>query len=164
MFWDTEMNILGPIIDKLAGGILKEGFEIVKDYFPSAQAKAEAQLVYERFVFEKQKEATTDALEADREFNQRIKDMEGTAADLKSIPVVGTIIIFIRGTQRPAWGCFTLYADYMVFSKAWDLTATPQLSSMLFLINALTLSFIFGERAVKNLLPFLKDFVGKKTK
>lgn len=167
MFWGIEMNILSTIIDKFGGGIIQGGFDIVKAYFPPSMTdkeKGDAQLAYERFVHEKQKEASTDALEADKEFNQRVKDMEGTAQDLMALPVVGRLIIFIRGAQRPVWGCFTLYADYMVFSKAWDLSGNPELGSMLFLINALTLSFLFGERAVKNLLPFLKDFVGKKTK
>jgi len=159
------MNIVGTIIDKFGGGIIKEGFDIVKAYFPpsmSEQEKGEAQLAYERFVNEKQKESNTLALEVGKEFNQRMKDMEGTAADLKTIPILGSIIIFVRGAQRPVWGCFTLYADYMVFSKSWNLAEEPELKSMLMAINILVLGFLFGERAVKNILPFLKEFMGKK--
>lgn len=156
------MGILSKIISDFGGNVIKEGFEVVKDYFPSAQAKAEAQLKYERFVHEKQKEADNSALEADQEFNQRIKDMEGTASDLKTIPIVGHVIIFIRGAQRPIWGLFTLYADYMAFSKGWDLSQEPELRAMLFAINILVLGFLFGERAVKNILPFVKEFFGKK--
>lgn len=159
------MNIVNTIIDKFGGGIIKEGFDVVKAYFPPSMSDKErgaAQLAYERFVNEKQKEANEGALEADREFNQRIKDMEGTATDLKTIPILGSIIIFIRGAQRPIWGCFTLYADYKVFSKGWDLTQEPELKSMLMVINVLVLGFLFGERAVKNILPFLKEFIGKK--
>lgn len=159
------MDVIGTIIDKFGGGIIKEGFDIVKAYFPPSMTdkeKGDAQLAYERFVYEKQKESNTLALEADKEFNQRMKDMEGTASDLKTIPILGSIIIFIRGAQRPVWGCFTLYADYMVFSKAWNLSAEPELKSMLMAINVLVLGFLFGERAVKNILPFLREFMGKK--
>jgi len=156
------MSIINSIIDKFGGGIIKEGFEVVKDYFPSAQAKAEAQLKYERFVHEKQREANNDAAKADQEFNQRIKDMEGTASDLKTIPVIGHIIIFLRGAQRPVWGCFVLYADYMVFSKVWNLTEEPELKAMLFAINILVLGFLFGERAIKNIMPFVRQFLDSK--
>lgn len=158
-------GILGTIIDKFGGGVLQGGFDIVKSYFPPSMTdkeKGEAQLAYERFVHQKQVEVNSEVLKVDQEFNNRIKAMEGTASDLKSIPILGHAIIFIRGAQRPAWGAFTLYADYMVFSKAWDLAATPQLSSMLFAINVLVLGFLFGERSVKNILPFLKEFMGKK--
>jgi len=137
-------------------------FEIVKEYFPSAQAKAEAKLKYERFIHEKQNDANENSLKIDHEFNQRIKDMEGTASDLKTIPIIGHLVIFIRGAQRPTWGIFTLYADYMVFSKGWNLSEEPELRAMLFAINILVLGFLFGERAVKNILPFVKEFFGKK--
>jgi len=156
------MSIISKIISDFGGNVIKEGFEVVKEYFPSAQSKAEAQLKYERFIHEKQKEAGDNALKADQEFNNRIKEMEGTAADLKTIPIIGHIIIFIRGAQRPIWGLFTLYADYMAFSKGWDLSEEPELRSMLFAINILVLGFLFGERAVKNILPFLKEFFAKR--
>lgn len=160
------MNILNTIIDKFGGGIIQGGFDVIKAYFPpsmSDKEKGEAQLAYERFVHEQQKLAADDALEADREFNQRLKDMEGTASDLATIPVLGSIIIFMRGAQRPVWGIFVLYADYMVFSHGWNLTSEPELRSMLFAINLLVLGFLFGERSVRNVLPFLKEFMGKKT-
>lgn len=159
------MSILNTIIDKFSGGILKEGFNVVKAYFPpsmSDKEKGEAQLAYERFVHEKQKVAGESALKADQEFNQRIKDMEGTASDLKTIPIIGHAIIFLRGAQRPVWGCFVLYTDYMTFSKAWDLSEEPELRAMLFAINVLVLGFLFGERAIQNILPFVKEFFGKK--
>ena len=113
-------------------------------------------------VYEKQREASSEALEVEKEFNQRIKDLEGTAADLKAIPILGHIIIFVRGSQRPIWGGFTLFADYMTFSRGWDLSQDPELKSMLFAINVLVLGFLFGERAVKNVLPFIKEFLNKK--
>lgn len=158
-------GIIGSILNKFGGGIIKEGFDVVKSYFPPSMTdkeKGEAQLAYERFIHQKQIELNSEALKVDQEFNNRIKDMEGTASDLKSIPILGSIIIFIRGAQRPVWGCFTLYADYMAFSKMWDLSEAPELRAMLLAINILVLGFLFGERAIKNILPFLKEFMGKK--
>lgn len=158
-------GILSKIVSDFGGNIIKEGFDVVKAYFPpsmSDKEKGDAQLAYERFVHEKQNIANDNALKTDQEFNQRIKDMEGTAGDLKTIPILGHVIIFIRGAQRPIWGLFTLYADYMSFSKGWDLSQEPELRSMLFAINILVLGFLFGERSVKNILPFVKEFFGKK--
>ena len=152
------------IINQFGGGIIKEGFDVIKAYFPpsmSEQEKGQAQLAYERFVHTKQRDAEESALQADQEFNQRIKDMEGTAADLKSIPIVGAIIIFLRGSLRPFWGWFCAYADYMVFSGTWNLEQS-EYRQTLFALNIMVFVFIFGERAVKAVLPFLKGFLGDK--
>lgn len=165
---DKNMTgILSKIVSDFGGNIIKEGFDVVKAYFPpsmSDKEKGDAQLAYERFVHEKQNTANNNALAVDQEFNSRIKDMEGTAADLKTIPIIGHIIIFVRGAQRPIWGLFTLYADYMYFSKKWDFSQDSDAEAriMLLVINVLVLGFLFGERAIKNVLPFLKEVFGKK--
>lgn len=159
------MSFLSSIVDKFGGGIIKEGFNVIKSYFPpsmSDKEKAEAEMAYQAFMHGQQMDVARLANDAEKEFNDRIKTMEGTAADLKTIPIIGHLIIFLRGTQRPAWGVFVLYADYQVFSKAWDLSGDPQLRSMLFAVNILVLGFLFGERAVKNILPFVKEFLGVK--
>jgi hypothetical protein len=158
------MSILSKLISDFGGNIIKEGFDVVKAYFPpsmSDKEKGDAQLAYERFVKNKQAEANTQALEVDKEFNQRIKDMEGTANDLKTIPYLGGLIIFLRGSLRPFWGWFCAYADYMVFSGTWMLEDVAY-RQMLFALNIMVFIFIFGERAVKAVLPFLKSFMGKK--
>lgn len=158
------MNILSKVIDSFGGSIIKEGFDIVKAYFPPSMSNAEkasAQLAYERFVHKKQRDAGNDALRVDQEFNQRIKDMEGTAADLKTIPILGPIIIFLRGSLRPFWGWFCAYADYKVFSGSWVLDS-PEYRQTLFALNIMVFIFIFGERAVKAVMPFLKGFLGEK--
>ena len=99
---------------------------------------------------------------ADGEFNQRIKDLEGTAADLRKIPVLGSIILFMRGCLRPIFGFFTLYMDYLVFSGAWIIEQGSRLESAFFAINLLVLGFLFGERAVKNLLPLFDRYLKGK--
>ncbi len=159
------MGLFSTIIDKFGGGILKEGFDVVKAYFPPSMTdkeKAEAQMAWEQYAHAKELDIARLANDTEREFNQRIKDLEGTAGDLKGIPIIGTIVIFIRGAQRPAWGLFVLYADYMTFSGAWNLSADAQLRSMLFAVNILVLGFLFGERAVKNVTPFISEFLSVK--
>ena len=99
---------------------------------------------------------------ADGEFNQRIKDLEGTAADLRKIPVLGSIILFMRGCQRPIFGFFTLIMDYLVFSGAWNIEQESRLESAFFAINLLVLGFLFGERAVKNVLPLFDRYLKGK--
>ncbi len=159
------MGLFSTIVDKFGGGIIKEGFDIVKAYFPPSmteQQKTEAQLAFEQYAHAKELDIARLANETEREFNRRLKDLEGTAADLKTIPIIGHMVIFLRGAQRPAWGIFVLVADYMTFSGAWNLSADGQLRSMLFAVNILVLGFLFGERAVKNVTPFIAEFLSAK--
>ncbi len=159
------MDLFGKITDLLAGGTVKTIVDTVKDYFPpsmSDKEKSELSLAISNAEHQREKEILQIANETDREFNDRIKAMEGTAADLKSVPIFGTLIIFLRGTQRPIWGFFTLYADFMALSKTWDITGDPQLKAMLIVVNVLVLTFLFGERAVKNVMPFIIEFFGAK--
>jgi hypothetical protein len=102
------------------------------------------------------------ANEADREFNARIRDLEGTAADLKSLPVLGNIMLFLRGSQRPIWGFCTLFLDYQVYSGAWKLTSGTQQEAAFYIINFLVLGFLFGERAVQNVMTYMSQFFTKK--
>ena len=102
------------------------------------------------------------AHQAEAEFNGRIKDLEGTAADLKTIPVLGPVILFLRGCQRPAFGFFTLIMDWLVFSGAWTILSGSRLESAFFTVNLLVLGFLFGERAVKNVMPLFERMMERK--
>lgn len=86
------------------------------------------------------------------EFNDRIKSMEGTAVDLKAIPLLGPIMLFLRGAQRPVWSMATMYFDMLWFKGS---VFTEQQSTALIVINSMVLGFLFGERAIKNLEPLL---------
>ena len=159
------MNIFTKITDFLAGGTIKTIAETVKEYFPpsmSEKEKADLSLIISNAEHMKEKEILMLANEADKEFNTRVKEMEGTANDLKAIPIFGSIIIFLRGTQRPIWGFFTLYADYMTFAKQWNISADPQMQTMLTIVNVLVLGFLFGERAVKNVMPLIMQMFKSK--
>ena len=157
------MGMGTKIRDFLAGGTMKTIADTVKDYFPPSMSDkekselslkiSEAQRNYDLAIMDK-------ANEADAEFSSRIKEMEGTASDLKTIPFVGTFVIFLRGLQRPVWGFATLYLDFQSFSNTWTLTEKQDVA--LIVINLLVLGFLFGERALKNVMPLINTYFGKK--
>ena len=100
-------------------------------------------------------QADVDAMKA---LTDRIGQLEGTASDLKAVPVLGPAMLFMRGAQRPVIGYAMMYLDYMVFSGAWTVKEGPMMN-LFFLMNALVLAFLFGERAIKNVAPMIGDML-----
>lgn len=96
--------------------------------------------------------------EAEKTLNERIAMYEGTASDLRAVPILGSLMLFLRGSQRPAWGFATLYLDYGVFSGVWKLSE-PTVANSFWVVNFLVLGFLFGERAVTNIMPFVTDLI-----
>ncbi len=157
------MGIGTKIIDFLAGGTVKTIADTVKAYFPpsmSDKEKSELSLKISEAQNRHDLTILDMANKGDAEFNTRIKEMEGTASDLKTIPVIGAVIIFLRGLQRPVWGFATLYLDFKSFSGDWTLTEKQDVA--LIVINLLVLGFLFGERALKNVAPLINTYFGKK--
>lgn len=153
-------SLLAKAADFFSGGLGSAIVDTVKDYFPPSMSEAEKAELSMRINESANKQANEAARivnEERAEFNQRIKDMEGTAKDLKSIPVIGPFVIFLRGCQRPVWGYATLYMDFMVFSDRWKVLTETQ-ESALWVINLLVLGFLFGERAVKNIMPLVVQY------
>jgi hypothetical protein len=134
--------------------VIKGGIDLIDKYIPSEAEKVE---LHQR-MWGLQQEAKTRAQqianEADREFNQRIKDLEGTAGDLKGVPILGPLVLFARGSQRPIWGFATIWFDYQWFFTGVQFTEQQQ--TALLVINVLVLTFLFGERALKNLMPLIE--------
>jgi len=155
------MSILSKVGNFFTGGLGNAIVDTVKDYFPpsmSEQEKAELTQRITKAANEQANEAARIINEETAEFNKRIKDMEGTAEDLKSVPILGPLVIFLRGCQRPVWGYSTLYMDFMVFSGRWAELSEMQ-ESALWIINLLVLGFLFGERAIKNLMPLIERLI-----
>lgn len=117
----------------------------------------------EQIAMQREKNELDADAEGARAATERAALLEGTASDLKSIPVLGPIMLFLRGAQRPLMGYATMYLDYMVFSGAWKLEDDVQ-RNCFFLINMLVLAFLFGERAVKNLAPLITDMLAAKVR
>jgi len=158
------MSFFSNILGFLSGGVGGKIVEVVADHFPPGMTEKE------RILLEKSiQDACRDyefklismAQKEQEGFNQRIKDLEGTASDLNQAGGVGKIVLFLRGLQRPLWGFAVLIIDWMVFSGAWNLTEN-NLQSAFWIINFLVLGFLFGERTLKNLAPLYPILTGKQ--
>lgn len=157
-------NIFGSIASALGGSIIKDAGDLFTKYFPpdmNPQDAADLKLALRDRELAKDKLVNTALNEAENNLNQRIREQEGTASDLKSIPILGHIVLFLRGVQRPAWGFFTMYLDYEWLVSSTD-TYTDQQQTALIVINILVLGFLFGERTIKNLTPLILQVFGSK--
>lgn len=157
------MSILAKVTDFVSGSLFKEIKDGVMSYFPpdmSPQQKAEAELNVQRFLMEKEAQANKVLQDSATQLDKRIADQEGTARDLKSIPILGSLVLFARGAQRPVWGFATLWIDARWFFEA-NLKFNEQQQTALIVINVLVLGFLFGERAVQNLTPMIVQVFGK---
>jgi len=160
------MSILSKVADFVGGSLFKEIKEGVMSYFPpdmNPQQKADAELKIQEFLHQKQLDANKILNDSSEQLNKRIAEQEGTASDLKSIPVLGTLIIFLRGVQRPLWGFATLYMDNKWFFGG-NLEFTEQQQTAMIVINVLVLGFLFGERTIKNLEPLILKVFGANSK
>jgi len=156
------MNILTTLTDFIGGSLFKEIKEGVLSYFPpdlTPQQKLEAELAMERFLSEKEIQTNKILTDAAAQLDKRIAEQEGTASDLKGIPVLGPIILFLRGLQRPAWGFGTMYMDNRWFFDTGSFTEQQQ--TAMIIINVLVLGFLFGERTIKNLSPLIVKVFAK---
>lgn len=157
------MSILSKVTDIIGGSIFKEAKEIITTYWPpdiSPQQRAEMEIKLADLDLKKQLEINIALADAEKTLNERIAQQEGTAADLKQIPVLGSIMLFLRGVQRPAFGFFTMYMDFIWFTTAPGYTEQQQ--TALIVINVLVLGFLFGERTIKNLEPLIVKVFGGK--
>ena len=157
------MNVfkaIGKAFSGVTGGFVNKAIDLVTDYIPDPAAKAEIKAKLQTLEIEMQKQINQATHEAAQDLNNRIAQQEGTAKDLMSLPFVGRIIIFARGAQRPIWGYATLYFDWQLFAN--ELALTEQQTQLLWIINFLVLGFLFGERAVKNIMPLVTKMMEAK--
>lgn len=155
--------MFSKILNIFSGGLADTVMDGIKTYFPpdmSDEQKAALNLELQKIELQKQAELTAAVAESERLVNERIAQHEGTAKDLMALPVVGRIVIFARGCQRPIWGFATLWADLQWLSGSWG-TLTERQESALWVINLLVLGFLFGERAVKNITPLISQYFSK---
>lgn len=158
------MSLWNKIVDMAGGSIVDTIVNTAKDYFPpsmSDQEKSELQLKLSEVAHKQELSLLQATNHMEAEFNGRIKSMEGTANELKSIKIIGPLIILLRGLQRPVWGFATLYMDFKVFSGEWILIEGSKQDLAFFAINLLVLGFLFGERALKNVGPIIERMIKK---
>lgn len=155
------MKLLEKVTNFVGGSLFKEIKEGVMAYFPpdlSPQQRAQMELALEKVTAEKAAEVNRQLTEAAIQLDKRIAEQEGTAKDLLAMPILGRIVLFLRGLQRPTWGFAALYLNY-----EWLLgghTFSQQQNTGMIVINILVLGFLFGERTIKNLEPLIIKVFG----
>ncbi len=150
------MSFFSKVVDFFSGGMGDKIVNTVKDYFPpdmSEKERAQLENAIRQSARDHELKLTALAQEETAKFNQRIKEMEGTTKDLKQFGWIGSIVIFLRGLQRPFWGFGTFYLDIVWLFGTNTFSEKQELA--LVLINVLVLGFLFGERAMKNVAPLL---------
>ncbi len=153
------MGFVSGLMGFLKGDFAKDAMSFVNTRWPPSMGeaqKAEMGLVIKDMLHQQAMELAEVAQADETAFNKRTIDLEGTAADLKSIPVVGATIIFLRGAFRPLFAYMTAYMDFVYFTtdtSDW----TEQKQTLLIVINILVLVFFFGERALKNVMPLITN-------
>jgi hypothetical protein len=156
------MGLLSKLTKFVGGSLFSEIKETIKEYYPpdlSPLQKAELEQRIEIFLHQKELESNRILNEAAAQLDKRISQQEGTASDLKTIPILGHLLIFLRGAQRPVWGFATLYMDFKWLFEGG--TFTEQQQTAMIVINILVLGFLFGERTIKNLEPLIIKVFGK---
>lgn len=157
------MGVLSKITDVLGGSFVKEIIGVAKEYFPpdmDPEKKAQLELSMGNLALEKQRQLDQAILESEKAITDRIASLEGTAQDLRAIPIIGPIILLFRGMQRLVWGYGILYADFQWMSGTW--TLGNQQESAMWIINFLVLGFLFGERAIQNVMPLFIEMRKQK--
>ena len=158
------MGFFEGLANVATGGLGSAVIDLVKTYFPpnmSEEQKLNVQLAAQQLELQRTMAFNQAQNEAEKTLNERIAMYEGSATDLKAIPILGALMLFLRGSQRPVWGFATILLDYQVFSASWKLD-DPIISNAFWVVNFLVLGFLFGERAVMNVMPFITNMIQAK--
>ena len=150
------MNLFSKLTEIVGGSLFKEVKETVMAYWPpeaSPEQRAKMEIQMAEIAAAKTIALNQAIMEAEKGLTERIATLEGTASDLRAIPYVGPLVLFLRGLQRPLWGYATIYGNGMWFTGLWVLSERQE--SAMLAINFLVLGFLFGERAVQNIAPLI---------
>lgn len=144
-------NLAGMVTGKLPS-LIADAIHSVLPLSPEDRAKVDAAVTAAAHEHEI---ALLRAMgDAEQQLTVRIAKLEGTAADLKGMPILGPIMLFLRGAVRPLFGSAMLVWDWQVLSGHWQV---PD-AELFRVLNILVLGFYFGERALKNVLPSLASW------
>ncbi len=156
------MKFFEKVTSLLSNRVFKDVGDLIDRFVTTGAEKQQIKTELMDLKHRHEMEAVKLSLAAEQEFNQRVKELEGTAKDLHQSGWLGKVVLFMRGAQRPLWGYFVSYMEYMVFAGNWSLKGNEKLESAFWIINFLVLGFLFGERAVKNVAPLVSEMMGKK--
>jgi hypothetical protein len=158
------MGIFTKIIDFLSGGFGGKIVDAVLKQLPeemTEEQKAKISMAINQASHEQGLKLLKLAQQEEKMFNDRIALLEGTSSDLKSSGILGKAVLFLRGLQRPVWGYSVLIFDIMIFSGRWRFPDTNTIgldyASVFWVMNFLVLGFLFGERALMNVIPLIKS-------
>ena len=157
------MGLLSTAKDLLLGngsGLVSEIKELALAYFPPdmpPEKRMEFELRAQQAQAAKELQVAQIVNDAERSITERTAMLEGTAQDLKGIPFLGPVVLFLRGLQRIIWSYATIYMDWLWFTAQYE--TTPIQDRALLVINILVLGFLFGERAVQNVAPMLNELM-----
>lgn len=154
------LKTLKKVVTGTNGGFLNKVFDTVKDYIPDPAMKAELEAKLMKLEMDRQRLEDEAIHQAAVDIDRRVAEYEGTAKDLKDIPLLGAFMLFLRGSQRILWGYGTFYIDVRWLFGIAEFTDRQEVA--LITINILVLGFLFGERAVKNVMPFITQFLAVK--
>ena len=110
--------------------------------------------------------AATESRQENTEFRNFVLQYEGSAKDYANIPLIGPLMMLIRGVVRPAFTYGTFYFDWLYFTNV-AVDWSPERAKLLAIINVIVLCFWFGEKILVNtglMDVLLKVFVGKNEK
>ena len=91
----------------------------------------------------------TEARTESSEFRNFVLAYEGSASDYTKFPIIGPIVMLLRGFVRPGITYLTAYFDFVYFTDV-TIKFTPEQSKLLAIINVIVLVFWFGERVLVN--------------
>lgn len=156
MFKEIDESIKEVSASKVAGEILTVFPDSVTD-----EQKKELSPKIEQIIEGKICDLKLARADLECTINDKVEKLSQTTKDLEKVPVLGKIGLFLRGMQRPIWGFSLLYIDLKVLSNSWQLESGSQTESTFWLLNLLILGFLFGERAIRNVMPMVNKRIGK---
>lgn len=154
----------------VTGGLTERIIDIVDEAAGddlSPEQKLKIRLGAQGEITARERIAAETADQQEKNVTERVAKLEGTAKDLMSVPILGPLVLFIRGTIRPGITILVGVIDYRVFTgdvvlvqQAGDVTVN--LLPLLVTINLVVLGFWFGERAFKNVAPLAAQFLTRR--
>lgn len=157
------MSVWDKISQFFTGGnLVKDIVDGVDRFVTTKEDKAHLENAAMKIAHQHELAIRALALEADKEFNDRIKDLEGTSKDLLQAGWIGRFILFLRGAQRPLWGYGTIYFVWQYYSGQIEHTQENYMLTLSLIL--LVGGFLFGERAIKNVAPFITRMLEAKKK
>lgn len=117
----------------------------IDHFFPPSMSEKDKEALKQNMTMFVAKESRAES----SEFRNFILAYEGSAADYKTIPFIGPLMMLIRGLVRPICTYGTFYFDFLYFTSTTRIWTIEQ-SKLLAIMNIIVLVFWFGEKILVN--------------